>query len=64
LKGKQFLSDWEGKPLWSLFGRLISTMPSDDPGSLSEQETLDAVAYLLQETAIRPARSRSGRPMR
>jgi cytochrome c len=49
LKGQQFLSEWEGKPLRSLFGRIISTMPSDDPGSLSEQETLDVLAYLLQK---------------
>jgi mono/diheme cytochrome c family protein len=62
LKGKQFLSDWEGKPLRSLFGRLISTMPSDDPGSLSEQETLDVVAYLLQENGYPAGKKPLGPP--
>jgi cytochrome c len=62
LKGKQFLSEWEGKPLRSLFGRIISTMPSDDPGSLSEQETLDVLAYLLQENDYRSGKKRLGPP--
>jgi polar amino acid transport system substrate-binding protein len=62
LKGKQFLSDWEGKPLRSLFGRLISTMPSDDPGSLSEQETVDVVAYLLQENGYPAGKKPLGPP--
>jgi cytochrome c len=62
LKGKQFLSEWEGKPLRTLFGRVISTMPSDDPGSLSEQETLDVLAYLLQENGYRSGKKRLGPP--
>jgi cytochrome c len=62
LKGKQFLSGWEGKPLRLLFGRIISTMPSDDPGSLSEQETLDVVAYLLQENGYPAGKRPLGPP--
>jgi len=62
LKGKQFLSEWEGQPLRSLFGRIISTMPSDDPGSLSEQETLDVLAYLLQANGYRSGKKRLGPP--
>ena len=62
LKGKQFLSEWEGMPLRSLFGRIISTMPSDDPGSLSEQETLDVLAYLLEENSYPPGKKRLGPP--
>ncbi|MGH9495940.1 MAG: c-type cytochrome [Candidatus Sulfotelmatobacter sp.] len=62
LKGKQFLSDWKGKPLRSLFGRIISTMPSEDPGSLSEQETLDVLAYLLQENSYAAGKRSLGPP--
>jgi len=62
LKGKQFLSDWEGKPLRSLFGRIISTMPSDDPGSLSEQETLDVLAFLLEENTCPSGKKPLGPP--
>jgi S-disulfanyl-L-cysteine oxidoreductase SoxD len=62
LNGKQFLSNWEGKPLRSLFGRIISTMPSDDPGSLSEEQTLDILAYLLRENGYPAGKEPLGPP--
>jgi len=48
LKGDEFISHWQGKPLRTLYSRVISTMPLTDPGSLSEKEVLDLVAYMLQ----------------
>lgn len=48
LKGDQFLSHWDGKTLRNFYSRIISTMPFNDPGSLSENDTLEVVAYILQ----------------
>lgn len=48
LKGKDFIAHWSGKPVRALYSRIISTMPMADPGSLSERQTLDLVAYILQ----------------
>jgi mono/diheme cytochrome c family protein len=48
LKGHDFLSHWNGRPLRALYSRIVSTMPINDPGTLSEKETLDVLAYILQ----------------
>ena len=48
LRGEQFWSQWEGKPLRKLYSRIISTMPQDDAGTLSEEETLGLVAFLTR----------------
>jgi cytochrome c len=58
LKGARFLSDWDGMPLRALYNRILSTMPKADPGSLSEDDTLSLVAYLLQQNGY-PAASRA-----
>ena len=42
-----FLSSWENKPARSLYSRILTTMPSDEPGSLSERQVLDVVAFIL-----------------
>jgi mono/diheme cytochrome c family protein len=47
LKGSEFLGSWENKTVRSLYSRILTTMPSDAPGTLSEQEVLDIVAYLI-----------------
>ena len=48
LKGDRFLSHWDGKTLRNFYSRIISTMPFNDPGTLSEKDTLQVVAYILQ----------------
>lgn len=48
LKNDAFLAEWENKNVRELYGRILSTMPENDPGSLSENETLDILAYMLQ----------------
>jgi S-disulfanyl-L-cysteine oxidoreductase SoxD len=48
LKGREFLSPFFGKPLRRIYSRIISTMPPDDVGSLSEAETLALVALVLR----------------
>ncbi len=48
LKGPEFWSHWEGRPARELYSRIISTMPLDEPGSLSEQETLGVVDFIVR----------------
>jgi mono/diheme cytochrome c family protein len=48
LKGREFLSGFRQKPLRRIYSRIISTMPPDDIGSLTESETLALVALLLR----------------
>jgi mono/diheme cytochrome c family protein len=54
LKGTEFLASWEKKTLRSLYSRILTTMPSDAPGTLSEQEVLDIVTYLISANGFPP----------
>jgi len=49
LWGKDFLGAWEGKKVRALFDAVKGTMPADAPGSLSERDAVDVVAYILRE---------------
>jgi hypothetical protein len=46
--GDEFLKAWVGKPLHGLFEVVSTTMPEDNPGSLSKAEYADVIAYLLK----------------
>jgi mono/diheme cytochrome c family protein len=46
--GPDFRTSWQGRTVRSLFDYLRSTMPDDDPGTLSQQDYLDVTAYLLK----------------
>jgi len=48
LKGDRFMENWREDTLDSLFTKIRTTMPRRDPKSLSEKETVDLVAYILQ----------------
>ncbi len=48
LVGNAFISDWDEKSVRALYSRIISTMPQDNPGTLSESTVLDVVAYLFK----------------
>jgi mono/diheme cytochrome c family protein len=48
LRGSEFLAPFLRKPLRRIYSRIISTMPPDDAGSLSETETLALVAFVLR----------------
>ena len=43
----KFLRDWEGRSLAVLFELSKTTMPEDNPGSLTDQEFVDVIAYML-----------------
>ena len=46
--GPTFASTWNGRRVADLYDLLYSTMPLDAPGSLTEQQYADVVAYMLQ----------------
>jgi mono/diheme cytochrome c family protein len=48
LKGNDFISDWANQPLSELYGKIRNTMPQDNPGKLTAQETVDILAYILE----------------
>ena len=43
-----FTTKWNGKPLSELYGYISEQMPKNEPGSLTEQEYADVVAYVLK----------------
>jgi mono/diheme cytochrome c family protein len=48
LWGAPFLESWDGKTVGTFFERIKSTMPEDSPGTLTESEILNVIAYVLQ----------------
>ena len=47
LAGAEFKSNWSGLPVDDLFERIKISMPQDNPGSLSRQQTADILAFVL-----------------
>jgi mono/diheme cytochrome c family protein len=47
LAGGSFMADWAGQSVGDLATRIHTTMPANDPGSLSDKQVADAVAYIL-----------------
>ena len=47
LAGGAFLGNWSGLPVSDLSTRIHTTMPANDPGSLSSQEVSLVIAYIL-----------------
>jgi mono/diheme cytochrome c family protein len=62
LKGDDFLASWENKTVRALYSRVLTTMPSDAPGSLQEQELLDLMAYLIRANGFPPGSKAFERP--
>jgi cytochrome c len=48
LTGGAFMSNWDGLTVGDLADRIRSSMPLDRPGSLSRQDNVDVVAYILR----------------
>jgi S-disulfanyl-L-cysteine oxidoreductase SoxD len=57
LWGEAFLAQWDSKSVGAFFTRIQTTMPEDAPGSLSEHDILDLVAYVLQTNGFQPGDS-------
>jgi cytochrome c len=54
LKGEFFWTTWGGQSARKLYGMVISTMPANDPGSLSSTDTLALVAFILRSNGYPP----------
>ena len=52
LTGDMFWSNWETYTANNLVEQVRSTMPEDNPGSLTRQEYVDIVAYILKTNAV------------
>lgn len=48
LIGLSFMFIWEGRSLGELFEKMSSEMPTEDPGSLSQQSYAAILAFILQ----------------
>src|SRR5262249_18111165 len=51
LAGEDFVDHWNGKSIMDLAQRLQTTMPASDPGSLTRQEYVDVIAFILNQNA-------------
>ena len=58
LKGEDFLSRWGGKRVDELYNYISDRMPTNQPGSLTPDEYLNIVAYMLSQSRI-PAGSQA-----
>ena len=47
LSGGNFVANWDGLSVEDLFTRIRTTMPANDPRSLSDKVVTDVVAYLF-----------------
>src|ERR1700688_4876329 len=54
LSGANFMNMWHNRPTSDLFSRIRNTMPITSPGSLSDQDALNLVAYILQANGATP----------
>jgi len=59
--GPKFLRKWNGRTLAALFEYVRTTMPSNNPGYLSDGEVADIVAYMLSTSGM-PAGSAALQP--
>ena len=48
----KFLREWDGRSLATLFEYTKATMPEDNPGSMSDKEYVDIIAYMLSVSRI------------
>jgi mono/diheme cytochrome c family protein len=48
LTGDGFWASWNNKTARNLYSRILTSMPQQNPGSLTEKETLYLVVYILQ----------------
>jgi mono/diheme cytochrome c family protein len=48
LTGDEFVAVWGSQPLSDLVGKILTTMPANDPGKLTRQQSADLVGLILQ----------------
>lgn len=47
-----FLKKWAGRPLSELYELIRTAMPSDNPGTLTDQQAVDAIAHMLAVSSL------------
>ncbi|HJO03424.1 MAG TPA: cytochrome c [Acidobacteriota bacterium] len=52
LMGRDFMQYWREESLGILYGIIQETMPEDDPGRLSDRETVDLIAMMLRANLL------------
>ena len=57
LDGENFAAGWNEARASTLFITLRNTMPQDRPGSLTDAQYADVVAYMLQRNGVAPGAS-------
>ena len=57
IAGDTFLRKWAGRNVAALFAIVRHTMPTDSPGTLTEQQAADAIAHMLAVSGM-PAGNR------
>ncbi len=60
LSGAPFLAKWAAKSVADLLDRTRRTMPTDNPGGLTNRQYNDVVAYLLSVNRFRPGAGELG----
>lgn len=46
-RGRDFLFRWRRRTAWDFYRNVTETMPENAPGSLSDQQYVDVIAYVL-----------------
>jgi cytochrome c len=62
LKGDFFWTTWGGQSARKLYGMVISTMPANDPGSLSSGDALALAAFILRSNGYPPGSTALAEP--
>ena len=52
LIGADFVADWNGLSVGDLLQRIQISMPQEAPGSLSNRQVADILAYMLQQNGF------------
>jgi cytochrome c553 len=52
LAGSDFAQNWDTLSMYELVERMRTTMPQEDPGSLSRQQNADLLAYMLMKDKV------------
>ena len=48
-RGKDFLTNWQGKTVGDLYEKTQTTMPATAPGTLTPAQAADILAFLLEQ---------------
>ena len=60
-RGTNFQFRWRRQSAWDFFRTVSTTMPESAPGSLSDEEYVDVISYILELNGLHGRRSRASR---